>query len=217
MVVRTAKLYGKIGPEDENSTVIAKVSFGNIVVYHGPAIPESEQDEYGASVLASWDFDSSIQGIVPVKIEVSGGSLTLVNILMNHVGGPTKSYTLTQDIDWPSEPSGSLEDLVADYNDFSEEDFFERYGVNKNIVTESVSMTIEKHGQDIFEDPNSNFADCDGKANVVINEVPQARDLIEVTNLVGEWHWPIPNNGVLTCDFVVEPPVFKDLKQPEDL
>jgi hypothetical protein len=200
MVTRTAKLYGTTYPESDDSVVTVKVLFGGTEVYSGPAIPVDNISDYG-STLAIWQFDGNIHGTVPIVIEVDGGSLTFVNILMNYTN-IEKTYSLNTNATWPKAVPSKVEDLSDDHENLSDEEFVEKYSVDKNnLIPDYVIETVEN----VFNDPNNNDINSDGKTNVKINGVSKTRNVIDPTQL-GEWHWIVPNKGKLEFDFAINPP-----------
>jgi hypothetical protein len=205
MVARIAKLCGNILPNSDDSDVTVNVLFDKTMVYSGPVTLGDDVPVYSSNILATWEFDSSIHGIVPITIEVNGGSLTFVTILMNYSALIKRKFILNTEAEWPAAVPTSGDDLRNDVLLFTEEEFLQKYAINKTDLVPNYATVAVVGTADAFHDPNDNVED-DGKRNVRINNIVQQHMFIDESQRTGEWHWVIPDQGILECDFLINPP-----------
>jgi hypothetical protein len=204
MTIRTAKLHGII--HSENSVMI-DVKFNNNTVYSGPATVGEDVTNYGAYTVATWNFDESIHGVIPLTISVTGGDFTFVTILMNLVLPDRKILVFDTDAVWPGAVPESIESFGDDAANLTDEDFLQKYLFSKQVAFNYVKETgTDSTRIDVFADPNVNTVDSDGKENVEIDGVQQIRTLLDSTYL-GDWHYLIEDGQQLTCNFTIAAPV----------
>lgn len=207
---RTAKLQGNVIPDSPDAAVSADIYFNNVLVYSGVLENVNSTTQHDFSTVATWDFSADLHGAVPVSIVVHNGAFTFVDIFMNYIGDVISQPVINHDAVWPLYVPKSIDILASDRNTLSDDQFYDKYQLNKKELKNNVTLSTVELTSDLnFGWVNKNTAESDGKDSVTINGVPRVRILLD-PNQTGDWHYTVHNGERLDCIFTIQPPIFSN-------
>jgi hypothetical protein len=201
---RTAILQGSVFPLNATTPVNVEVLFDDILVYNGPAIPNSvdNRDDY----LATWEFDPEIYENVKLTINVTNGSLTFVNVLMNYVVEPVFDYVFKDDVTWPGHVPININYIAFDYKNQSEDDFFDKYKMSKKTAKNTmVTRTLTFDNSTVFSDPSDGIGI---KRTVKIDGEYCYKSYEDYSD--NGWKYQVNNGSTIEMDLLVFPALFDD-------
>ena len=158
------------------------VEWNGQIVFDGTVLPNGNKDS--AVSLLEWTTDTGVLGSIPFKITCKSGTISFVNIYMNHFMPLIEILSLGDD---PAPPGYTLWYSASTRS---------RYA--RKIVESSETHMTQPWLQ---QAPDSV---SDGKDNVLINGEPEFRFDTHIHN--GPWHWHLAAGEVLTCNIKVDPP-----------
>lgn len=218
---RTVKCYGKAYGD---SPVTVKATFNNTVVHSATVSTVSGSPDRSIQFdnldnLFEFTLDTSINGSIPFKLEVTGGSLIWNTLHANYVIPETEDL-INDSAVWPSYVPATAAEIKNDSSNLSDADFNAKYGADKiqlefdNVDFLTIVTSASARFDDLSEinnvdpDLNRNPITSDGHDNVQIDGVSYPRNADASTS--GTWNWYIEDGEVFTCDVFVDEAVTDD-------
>jgi hypothetical protein len=203
---KTCKLLGKVwGNTGANATVT--VTWNGSQVFSGacPAtpLPDDLASFNDFEAVCSWDVSDDTSGVYPLRISVTGGSLTFQNVLINKYSS-TAHLELDPNAIWPGHTPASLEELAADSSLLPAE-FEAKYNFTHADVGNQTIIVSEKTAEENFVDPSINTEESDGKTDVTIDgrAINARAKFVAVLGPQTEFRYTIGDGSVLECNFNV--------------
>jgi hypothetical protein len=159
-----------------------------IFKFYGKAISSDEP----VSVTAMFNGVQIHSGPVPTATSMPVGSVHLhKELLFEYQGTVELSGKIPLEI---SAINGTVLFGLVEAN-YSGVEFDVDYTDPENPV-----VVVDIPPENFWEDVNQNSPDTDGKTNVVVNGID-----LTAHSFDGDWWYPIPPGGTLTCDIFVDP------------
>lgn len=167
--------------------------------------------------LCEWQCDTSVIGSIPMRIRCISGSLTFVNVYVNHFMSIKQAEMSPAAYFAAYTPKDDIE-FETDIRHLSDLQLQEKYSMDALLLRDYISWKIEIPAENNMCQPycgvnnNMDLVPCDGKRNVIIDGTPMSR--IDTDKNTGAWHWYLYSGQTLTCDFQVGEPLLDDPATP---
>lgn len=156
-------------------------------------------------LLCSFEMPMSVEGLVPMTVEVTSGAILLADVMANYqmIFNPVFNETqLTQ----LGNPATTDSEKMAIYNAVANPAFS---ASEKTILVDVSVMDTEKDailaahncGLMVSTGATCRLTQFEPRHNVTIDGVPQTPDTTGFTG--GTWWWMVRENSTMSCNFMI--------------
>lgn len=217
MANRVNRFIAKVWGDPANPVTVV-FNYNSVPAYSGtvPTDSGTVDQRYNfnlnTDIAFTWETDESLEGVIPVSLTVTGGTLLFSTITANMLAGTT-AITLKQDPAlWPMYKPNTVDEFQTDVRDLSLADFTAKYGFSNaggpnndiqprvevtELVAKEFNWIIPYKIFDSTTDPAS-----DGKNNVKVDGVDQPREWSQSD--AGQWSYIVPSGATLTFNHSID-------------